>query len=61
MRPDRVEITQDNALERSAGIDDIGDYFLGNLLGVAVRRCRLFDWRLFGDRIYIRLSINSSR
>ena len=60
MCTDRIKVTEDYALERCAGIDDVCDDFLGDLLGVAVRGSCLFDGRLFGHRILVRLSIDSA-
>ena len=56
-----VEIAQDDALNRCSRTDIVVDNLFGNLLGVAVGRCRHLDRCSLVDRVDIGLAIDRTR
>ena len=60
MRSDRVEISQQDALDRRSGVYIVADDLLGDLLGVAEGRSGRLDGGCLIDRILVRLAIDGA-
>ena len=62
MCSDRVEVTQDDALERSAGMDRVADDLFVDLFCISVWRSSRFDRSVLGYRqiLRVRLPVNGA-